>query len=54
MLPLIAFILKVLAFVLFLIAGFWNPQPPTRWSLIGIGLACYTLADILVSAGHIQ
>jgi hypothetical protein len=45
-------ILLVFAFVLFFIAGLWNPAPPSPWfgRLIAFGLAAWVLSLIL--AGH--
>lgn len=42
-------ILLVFAFVLFAIAGGWNPQPPSPWfsRLVAAGLAFWVLAEIL-------
>ena len=40
-------ILLVFAFVLFVLAGIGIPNPPGRWNFIGLGLACWTLAEIL-------
>ena len=40
-------ILYVLAFVLFAIAAYWNPNPPPRYSLIALGLAALTLTLII-------
>ena len=44
-------ILLVFAFVLFFIAGLWNPAPPSPWfgRLIAFGLAFFTLSLILGS-----
>jgi hypothetical protein len=43
-------ILLVFAFVIFCIAGFWNPAPPSPWfgRLIAAGLAFYMAAEILI------
>jgi hypothetical protein len=45
-------ILLVFAFVLFAIAGFWNPPAPSPWfgRLVAAGLAFWVLSVIL--AGH--
>lgn len=42
-------ILLVAAFVLFAIAGFWNPPAPSPWfgRLVAAGLACWTLSILL-------
>jgi hypothetical protein len=42
-------ILLVFAFVLFFIAGLWNPAPPSPWfgRLIAFGLAAWVLSLIL-------
>jgi hypothetical protein len=45
----VSIILLVFAFVLFVLAGLgvpWTPQP-WRFNLIGWGLACWVLAEIL-------
>ena len=42
----VTLILMVFAFVLFVLAGFNVPAGP-RWNLIGLGLACWVLAEIL-------
>lgn len=44
-----SFILLVLAFCLFVIAGFWNPPAPSPWfgRLVAAGLACWSLSTIL-------
>ena len=42
----VTLILLVFGFVLFVLAGFSVPAGP-RWNLIGLGLACVTLAEIL-------
>jgi len=39
-------ILMVFAFVLFVLAGLGIPSPP-RFNLLGWGLACWVLAEIL-------
>jgi cell division protein FtsW (lipid II flippase) len=45
-------ILLVFAFVIFAIAGFWNPAPPSPWfgRLIAAGLAFWVFAEILIHA----
>lgn len=45
-------ILLVFAFVLFALAGFWNPPAPSPWfgRLVAAGLAFYVLSVLL--AGH--
>lgn len=45
----ISLILLVFGFVLFVLAGFGIPNPP-RFNLIGWGLACCTLAEIMARA----
>jgi len=48
----VALILLVAAFVLFLLAALWNPQPaPSRFNLIAAGLACWVLSVILSAHG---
>jgi hypothetical protein len=42
----ITLILLVFGFVLFCLSGFGVPSP-SRFNLIGFGLACCTLAEIL-------
>jgi len=45
----LSFILLVFAFVLFVLAGLGLPSPPVpRGNLIGWGLACWVLAEILM------
>ncbi len=44
--PVLTLILLVFAFVLFVLAGLNVPSAP-RFNLIGWGLACVTLAEIL-------
>lgn len=44
MLPLI---LLVFAFVLFVVAGAWAPDPPWKSRLACYGLACWVLSHIL-------
>lgn len=45
----IVLILRVFAFVLFAIAAFWNPAPPSPWfdRLVASGLAFWVLSDIV-------
>jgi hypothetical protein len=47
----ISLILLALAFACFVIASFWNPNPPPRWSLIAAGLAFWVLSVII--GGHL-
>lgn len=49
----ITLILLVFGFVLFVLAGFGVPNP-TRFNLIGFGLACCTLAEILSRASLLR
>lgn len=37
-------ILKILAFILFVIGSFWNPP---RINLIGLGLAAWVLSELI-------
>lgn len=47
-------ILRVFAFVLFTIAAFWNPAPPSPWfgRLVAAGLACWVASDIFTGTLH--
>lgn len=47
--PKMTLILLVFAFVLFAIAGFWNPPAPSPWfgRLVAAGLAFWVLTEIL-------
>jgi hypothetical protein len=47
----LALILLVFAVVLFALAGLGIPGSPSRWNLIGLGLACWALADLVAKAG---
>jgi len=40
-------ILMIFGFVLFVLAGLGVPNPPNRWNLVALGLACWVLAEIL-------
>jgi hypothetical protein len=42
----LSLILLVFGFVLFVLAGLGIPSPP-RFNLLGFGLACWVLAEIL-------
>lgn len=46
--PPISLILRVFAFVLFAIAGFWNPPSPSPWfgRLVAAGLAFWVLSTM--------
>lgn len=48
--PPYALILKVLAFCLFAIAGFWSPPAPSPWfgRLVAAGLAFWVLSTMFV------
>lgn len=52
----IALILLVFAFVLFVIAGAWNPQPPSPWfsRLAAAGLAFWVLSELLGRSGMLH
>ncbi len=44
----------IFGFVFFFIAGFGlvsTPDPPRRFNLIALGLACWILANILMQTG---
>jgi hypothetical protein len=45
----ITLVLKIFAFVLFVIAAVWNPAAPSPWfdRLVAAGLACWVMAEIL-------
>jgi len=49
LIPMLSLILLVLGFVLFLLSGIgnWPVTEPRYYRLIGFGLACWVLAEIL-------